>query len=699
LSLRPRLGPGIVFRQLSTRDETYVIVKDAPQQKFFKFEVWEQDMLQLLDGSRTLEEIDAAFRQKHPEMGTDLQWTLDYLEGLKQMGLLERTDQERHLIMMDKVKTLRKRRFYDAEKSTLMQISIPMFDPDRLMDRIIPWIRFWWSPWFVAAWMGIFAVVLGYLIYYWDLYWTGFFSIWNPAEKKFGDWVFFLALLFGVSVWHELGHGFACKRYGGEVHDIGFMIFYLQPSFYCGVDDSYIFPKQSHRLAATFGGPYFELMLCSVAAAVWLTTPAEWWIHSLALTLTFFTGLSVILMNVNPLIKLDGYYILMDWLDVPDLREESFEYLGDLIRKKVFHLAVPVKPIPRRRRRIYLIYGLCSVLYLAAMVYVIFLLVRSWLVGWLGPAGYLALFVLMAWAFRKKIGDMRRFVAHLWLDKSDWLKSRRGRLVSLASLAAILVILAMIPTPTRLDGSFVVEPVGRAVIRAPSGGIVEEVMVEEGSMVAEGDALAVLRNPELLASRNLAEADARRSEREAVHAREQQDIATYQSHSAAAQEASVRLALLEGRVQGLTLRATRQGIVSTVYLKEREGSYLRAGEEFCSIEQVDPVWLAVSVSEAEFREVKAGVPARLLLTAFPERPLEARVLTLSPVAVPPVETEADSLDLVSPANRFRVLVEVPNSSGLLRAGMSGRIQFLTRSRTLVGKTWWHLSRWAGMLFW
>lgn len=698
MSLHPRLGPGVVFRQLSTRDETYVIVKDTSQQKFFKFELWEQDMLQLLDGSRTVEEIEAAFREKHPEMGTDLQWTLDYLEGLKGLGLLVRTDQERHLIMMDKIKTLRKRRFY-SEKSTLMQISIPLFDPDRLMNRIVPWIRFWWSPWFIACWVAIFAVVLGYLIYYWDLYWKGFFSVWNPAEKGFGDWAFFLALLFGVSVWHELGHGFACKRYGGEVHDIGFIIFYLQPSFYCAVDDSYIFPKQSHRLAATFGGPYFELMLCSVAAAVWLTTPAEWWIHSLALTLVFFTGLSVILMNVNPLIKLDGYYILMDWLDVPDLREESFKYISERIKKHLFHLAVPEKPIPRRRRRIYLIYGICSILYLTVLIYVLFLLVRSWLVAWLGPGGYLVLFGLMLYAFRKKIAGMRRFLSHLWLDKADWLKSRRGKVIAGAVLAAALAVLALIPTPTRIDGLFVVEPVGRAVIRAPADGIVQSVAVEEGEILAEGDALAVLENPGLVAARNLARADMARWEREAAYARQAEDPATFQARMAAAEEAGARLALLEGRVRSLSLHAPRAGVVSTAYLKEKEGSYLREGEEFCSIEQVDPVALAVSVSEAEIREVGKGVSVRLLLTAFPERPLKGQVLSLSPVAVPPEETEAASLDLVNPANRFRVLVEVPNPSSLLRAGMSGRVQFLTRPRTMVGKVWWHFTRWAGTLFW
>ena len=700
VSDRPRFAAGVVFRLLSTREETYVIVKDTARQKFYKFEVWEQDLFQLLDGARTVEEIDREFRSRHPERGTDLQWTLDYLEGLKELDLLERPDRERHLIMMDKVKTLRKRRFYYAEKSTLFQIHIPLFDPDRMMTRILPWIRFWWSGWFVGAWLAIFAVVLGYLVYYWDLYWAGFFGIWNPAHKGFGDWVGFLALLFGVSVWHELGHGFACKRYGGEVHDIGFMIFYLQPAFYCNVDDSYLFPKRSHRLAATFGGPYFELMLCSVAAVIWLTTPAEWWIHSLALTLTFFTGLSVILMNVNPLIKLDGYYVLMDWLDVPDLREESFEYLGDLVRKHLFRLEVPVKPASRRRRRIYLIYGLSAVLYTAAVLVVVYLLVRNWLVSWLGPPGYLVLFGLVLYAFRRKIAEGRRFLTHLYLGKAEWLRGRRGRITAGSVGLALIILLALIPTPTRISGSFTVEPAGRAVVRAPADSVVREVLVGEGGRVAAGEPLAVLESPELLSARDAARADTARNGREAARARQAADLATLQERRAGMEEAVSRLALLEARVGQLVLRAPIAGIVSTAYLEEKEGAYLREGQEFCTVDQPDPAWLAVSVSEAEIREIRRDIPVRILLHSFPERPLEARVLALSPVAVPAAAAAgASALDLVQPANEIRVLVQVANPGGVFRTGMSGRLQFLTRSRTILGKIAWQLSRWAGSLFW
>ena len=78
------------------------------------------------------------------------------------------------------------------------------------------------------AWVAIFTVVLGFLIFHWDLYWAGFFSLFDPTRNTLWDWVFLILLIFGVSIWHELGHGFTCKRYGGEVHDIGFALFYFR---------------------------------------------------------------------------------------------------------------------------------------------------------------------------------------------------------------------------------------------------------------------------------------------------------------------------------------------------------------------------------------------------------------------------------------------------------------------------------------
>jgi len=695
---RPRIRPEVVVRKLTNRGESYVIVKEPDAQRYFKFEAWEYDLLVKIDGTRTPEELAAELAREHPEQQAGLQYVTDYLEELRGMGVLERSEQERHLVMMDKIRELRKRRFLQARVSSIFMVQFQILDPDRVMGRILPWIRWAWSPWFVVCCLAVFTVVVSFLMVHWDLYWGGFFQLVSVEGKTFLDWVGLFLLVFFVSMWHELGHGFTCKRFGGEVHDVGFMLFYLQPAFYCNIDDSYLFPKLSHRLYCAFAGIYFELMVTSIAAGIWLFTPAEWWIHSVALAIVFFTGLSVIVININPLIKLDGYYALMDWLDVPELREESFAYIGGLVRRHLFHLEVPRVAISRRRRRIYLVYGLVSLGYTSTIIFVIVSFLRGWFVDWFGPAGYLALVLLLVYMFRRLLARFVAFCRHVWLDKKEVLLSPRRGTMAGAALAAVLLLGTVPRFPTRVDGSFTVEPGRRGAVRAQTEGTVMDVRVIEGQAVRKGDVLAVMQNADLLAARARAEADCARARREEAAARADGDAATAEEAAERAREAEGRRETVSRRVTALTLYAPLDGVLATHRPEDLLGRHLAEGESFCEVHDLGRVRLVVSLPEHEVEEVEEQVPVRLLASAHPERTIEASVLSVAPVAEAPPETDAH-LDLVKRGHSVRVQIEVSNRDGLLRSGMTGRVQFLTRPRTLFGKVWWRLSRWGASVFW
>ena len=138
------------------------------------------------------------------------------------------------------------------------------------------------------------------------------------------DVVLLVLLMFMIDMLHEFGHGMTCKNFGGEVHEIGFVLFYFTPAYYCDVNDAYLFPKKSHKLWVTFAGAYIELVLCSAATFVWLMARPDSFLSDLCYKIMLYTGFSTIVFNINPLVKLDGYYVLMDWLDIPDLRERAF---------------------------------------------------------------------------------------------------------------------------------------------------------------------------------------------------------------------------------------------------------------------------------------------------------------------------------------------------------------------------------------
>lgn len=694
---RPRFRRDVLVRRIRHRHETYVIVKDPVERIYYKFEPWEEDAIALLDGTRDYAQAAADFDALHPDRSVDEQWMMDYVEGLRITGLMERDDREKHLVMMDKLKEIRKRRLVNPS-SSLFEIQFPLFDPDAAMNRVMPWIRWAWAPWFVLGWTAVFAVVLGFLIRHWDLYWSGFFGLFDPTRNTAGDWFALVALIFAVSIWHELGHGLSCKRFGGEVHDIGFALFYFEPAFYCKIDDAYTFPRLSHRLAAVFGGPYFELMLCSIAVAVWLLTPAEWWVHELALSIVFITGISV-LINFNPLLKLDGYYALMDWLGMPDLREQSFAYIGGWLKRRVLGLAVTEQPLPRRRRRTYLIYGFTAIVYTSLVLLALYGLARRLLVGWFGPLGYLILFAVLALMMRGKISKTLSFVRWLWLDKREAVLRGRRRFVFAGAATVVVLLLTMARTATRIESSFVVEPGQRAAIRAASPGRVVEVAVVEGQRVERGTVLGLLESADLSADYRLASADLERSLRLAAASRSSGNLVEAGERQVEAAEARARTLRLGERVSRLALATPIAGVVSTPDVELARGRYLEVGDELCRVDRLDTVWLAAAASEVAFQEIALGTPLRLTLAAYPGRTLRATVRGIAPIAEPPTADEKGRLDLVQRVHVLRVRVEIDNRDGTLRPGMTGRVQFLTEPRSIAGKVLWGFRRWFSSVVW
>src|SRR5207244_9974146 len=128
-----------------------------------------------------------------------------------------------------------------------------------------------------------------------------------------------VAIILLVTAAHEFAHGFTCKHFGGEVHEMGVLLIYFQPAFYCNVSDAWLFPEKSRRLWVTFAGPYFELFLWALSTLTWRVTESGTGLRWVALVVMVTSGIKLF-FNLNPLIKLDGYYLLSDALGIENLR-------------------------------------------------------------------------------------------------------------------------------------------------------------------------------------------------------------------------------------------------------------------------------------------------------------------------------------------------------------------------------------------
>jgi putative peptide zinc metalloprotease protein len=338
----PRLRSDLATSRQVTAEGVIFVIKDALRDRFYRLPEEAYFIAENLDGQTPLAIIR---RRTEEKFGAALppEELNSFVSGLREAGLLD-TGQAR------KGNAPRARRVQGSP----LYLRVRFFDPDRLFSYLAPRIRFFFTPAFLefSALVILCAVVVG--IANWAE------AVQNlPRLFQYSAIPVILLVVFVVITLHEFAHGLTCKHFGGEVHELGFFLIYLQPALYCNVSDAWLFPEKSKRLWVGFAGPYFELFLWALATIVWRVTDAETWVNYVALIVMTSSGIKT-LFNFNPLIKLDGYYLLSDWLEIPNLRKKGFACFGEGI-KKLFGAQVPsLEEMSPRERRVCFIYGLVA---------------------------------------------------------------------------------------------------------------------------------------------------------------------------------------------------------------------------------------------------------------------------------------------------------------------------------------------------
>ena len=337
----PRFRGDLAASQQATADGVVFVVKDPVRERFYRLPEEAHFIARQLDGETPLEVVRRRTEQKFHTSLPPTELNV-FIGSLNAAGLLDTGK-----IGDGKSRARR-------VQGSPLYLRIRFFDPDRLFNYLVGKVGFFFTPLFLA----ISAVLILGAVYV-------AFANWQDAAQNVSRLFQYSAIpvivlvVFLVVTAHEFAHGLTCKHFGGEVHELGFFLIYLQPALYCNVSDAWLFPEKSKRLWVGFAGPYFELFLWALATLAWRLTDAETGINYLAFIVMTTSGLKT-LLNFNPLIKLDGYYLLSDWLEIPNLRKKGFACFGDVF-KKLFGAKVPrLGQMPRRERRICLAYGLVA---------------------------------------------------------------------------------------------------------------------------------------------------------------------------------------------------------------------------------------------------------------------------------------------------------------------------------------------------
>ncbi len=682
---RPRFRTDLtVSRQVVLGEVSYVL-KVPDTDSYYRFQDIEYETLTLFDGRRTFREVWEELRRRYPETDTTLADVEDFASGTDP-DLWEKTLTEKNLALLEKIRSERRER---AERRSLFYLSFSAFNPDAFFTRIHPYLRWMWSRGFFWASLVLFGLAAWVFVSEWDQLMADTVALYTFTNKSVADLLQVWILILVGGFVHECGHGLTCKHYGGEVKQMGFMLIYFMPAFFTNVSDIYLFDKDSKRFWTIFAGIWIEAVACSVAIIFWLLATPGTALYDWAYKAVLITSISGLLINLNPLMKFDGYYALCQWAKVDNLREDAFEYLKALVQKHIFRQDVELEEVGRRRRRLFLLFGPAAVLYSVVILAVVILFAKNILTSRLGLWGW-ALTAGFAWlVLRHRLsglaGFLRERISHLW----EWAKgggvSRRIQLVA----GGLVLALFLLPATTRVSTGFVLQPGTRAFVRAETPGWVEAVKVEEGERVGAGTVVAVLRNPEAEARTGILEQRLLAEERALAAANAEGDAGSFREHWQRREQLRLELAEARAHVAGLVLRTPVGGIVTTPRLAERAGEFLAEGETFCEVVAREPMRARVLVPDREVERIRVGSRVELKVRAQPWTTFVGEVGSISPAAAadwPPGKDPLPGRRGVSLYNYFAVELDFSNPGQVLREGMTGTAK-IYGARVPLGVQW------------
>jgi putative peptide zinc metalloprotease protein len=436
----------------------------------------------------------------------------------------------------------------DRIRGDILYLRLKAFDPDRLLDRLLPWVSFCFTPTFLWLSVGAVALALGVAAANWPELQLGMARL-----LRFDALAFAWLVVLGTAALHEFAHGLTCKRFGGQVREMGFMLIYFQPALYCNVTDAWLFPDKRDRLAVTFAGAWFDILLWALGVLAWRIADPDSWLAFVALVLVATAGFRV-LFNLNPLIKLDGYYLLADALEIPNLQQRAFAHLGrrwhELLWGEPAGAPGSVETEPRERR-IFLAYGLMSFLYSSGLIAAILWWTGRHLVDRLEGLGALLFALFAGLFFRRPLTRLWQGVPAAVREGPGWFRARSPRFRLACLTAAVLGALAAIPADLTVAGSLAIRPSSNADLRAEVEGVVAELFVREGDRVEAGALVARIASREreqaaALAEERLQTARVRAEEAaSAVERRGRDDAAQRAAARATAQRSAAEAALAE----------------------------------------------------------------------------------------------------------------------------------------------------------
>jgi len=619
-TLAPRLRSHAQLHRHQYRGQTWYVLQDRSNERFHRFSPAAYAFIGLMDGQRTVQDI---WELSSTKLGDDAPTQPEVVQLLSQ---LHAADVLQCDIPPDIAELLHRHERTQQKKWQRRLMSIfawqfPLFDPERLLQTFVSLVRpfFGWGG--AVLWLCIVipAVLIGAA--HWSDLTANIIDRMTTPQNLVLLWFLFPI----IKALHEFGHAFAVKVFGGEVHEMGMMVLVLSPVPYVDASASSAFPSKWQRAFVGAAGMIVELVIASVAMFVWVSAEPGT-VRLLAYNTIMIAGISTVMFNANPLLRFDGYYILADLIEIPNLRQRANQYLGYLCERYLFGRAEAQVPHATPGERAWFVgYAATSFIYRIFVVFAILMFLTDKLF-------VLGMFFAILTAFTWFVLPLGKGLSYLFT--SPRIRRVRGRAlaVSTGGIAIVLVALCFTPVPFRTRAEGVVWIPDEAIVRAGADGFVERVVGIPGSNVSRGDVLVVCYDSVLTTQVTVLEAQLRE-----IEARIREQIPEHIAKAKMLEEEQhyieEKLARTREQVQDLVMTAKVDGTLVLPRAEDLPGRFVHRGDVLAHVVDLNTLTVRTIVDQSDIDLIRHSTKSvQVRLAERLASPIDAGVTRLVPAA-------------------------------------------------------------------
>lgn len=692
-SLAPRLRSHAKLHRHQYRGQTWYVLQDRSNERFHRFSASAFSFIGLMDGKRSVQQIWDLSSSRLGDNAPTQPEVVQLLSQLHAADVLQcdiPPDTAELLARYDK----QRRRKWQRRLMNVFAWQFPLVDPERFLQQFASLIRPFFSWWGAALW----CLIVGPALLVGAAHWSDLTA--NLIDRVMAPQnLVLLWLLFPViKALHEFGHAFAVKVFGGEVHEMGIMLLVLSPVPYVDASASSAFAGKWQRVVVGAAGMLVELVLASIAMFVWVSVEPGT-VRTLAYNTIFIAGISTVIFNANPLLRFDGYYMLADVLEIPNLRQRANTYLGYLCERYLFGRDdAPVPHATAGERAWFVAYAVTSFVYRVLVVAAILL----YLTDQLFLLGVVFAVLTAGTWFVLPLGKGVNY-----LCTSRRIRRVRGRAVavSMAVVAGLVAVLALVPVPFRTRAEGVVWIPDEAFVRAEVDGFVTRVVAAPGSNVRPGDLLVVCGDPAIETDVKVLEGQLQEIN---ARIREQlvDDLVKAKMLEEEQRYIEERLARARERQSELVIRSRAAGTFVLPKAADLPGRFVKRGELLAHVVDLKTIIVRTIVDQSDIDLIRHQIQdVEVRLAERLADPMPATITRLVPAASeelpsPALGSEGGGQVPLDPHDAkgqkaikklFQMDLELPVQHGILNVGGRVYVRF-DHGREALAVQWYRQGR-------